>query len=585
LRATIDWSYDLLTPAEAALFRTLAVFAGGWTIEAAEAVMGGGTVHQSTFDLLHQLVNKSLVVVAGEEEMIRYRMLETLREYAREKLVAQGEEVTVCEQHAVYFLQLAEAARPLLYSAEQQVWYQRLIIEQSNFQAALEWWRVNENYSQVTQLGAALCWFWLRHGELREEMPHLEWALAAVNLNHATTPPAVRTKALYSVGTGASWSGDLSRARHLFEACLQVEEAPDAWFELSEVLGALANIAEWEGDYPRATRLTERYLALSRTYNFTQGVADSLARLGELARLQGDYAKAGQLLRESLALRKAVGTATGIVSTQGYLSMVVRELGDFVEAQQLLEEALQLSSALESKMFIAGVTTELGVVAQLRYDYEKANAHQQHALMLISELGFQAYRTLVLTRLGNLALIQNELESARAYFVESLEVCRQSGSQRSVAAGLEGLAGVAARCGRVHQAAHLCGAAAACRQKTGLVRPIEERAPYKQTITLARAALDDSQFDAAFSTGKTMALHDLVTQALGMAEHFASTGIASDPDGDAILAADAGSFTEQMLSAMPVDEASPRRLGMIGKELFEPAGALTTDDPIGEGGP
>ncbi|MEZ4865863.1 MAG: tetratricopeptide repeat protein [Caldilineaceae bacterium] len=514
LRATIDWSYDLLSPAEAALLRALAVFAGGWTLAAAEALADQGQGHSPTFELLHQLVNKSLVVVDHQSETTRYRLLETIREYARAKLVEQGEEAAVCDQHATYFLQLAEEARPLLYSAQQQQWYQRLIEEQNNFRVALHWWRANDNYVQVARLGAALCWFWLKHGELREEMPQLEWALAEVTHNHATTLPAIRTKALYSVGTGASWSGDFSRARQLFEACLQVEEVPTAWFELTEVLGALADIAEWEGEYLRATALTERYLMLSRAHNFTQGVADSLTNLGELTRLQGDYTRASQLLQESLVLRKTVGTATGIAATQGYLSMAVRELGDFPEAERLLAEALRLASALEDNMIVAGVTTELGVMAQLQYDYEKAKHYQQRALTLLKELGFQAYVALALTRLGNLALLQKELASAHAYYAESLDICRQIGNKRSLVAGLEGLAGVAVLSEHPRQAAHLLGAAEACRQAIGIARPIEERATYEQTVAIAHAALGALQFEAAYRTGQTTALDEVITQAL-----------------------------------------------------------------------
>jgi len=156
LRATLDWSYDLLSPAEAALLRGLAVFVGGWTVAAAEQVADSQQGHPSTFDLLHQLINKSLVVVDQRYETTRYGMLETIRQYALEKLVEQGEEATLREQHATYFLQLAEQAEPLFLTDQQPTWYQRLILEQSNFRAALHWWHTHHNYIQVARLGAAL---------------------------------------------------------------------------------------------------------------------------------------------------------------------------------------------------------------------------------------------------------------------------------------------------------------------------------------------------------------------------------------------------------------------------------------------
>ena len=231
LRATIEWSYDLLSPAEAALFRSLSVFVGGWTLTAAEQVVDEGQSHQPTFDLLHQLVNKSLVVVAVRGETTRYRMLETIRQYANEKLVEQSEEATVGAHHAAYFLQLAEQARPLLYSAQQQVWYQRLIIEQSNFRAALQRARAHNNYVQVARLSAALCWFWWKHGDMREEAHWSEWALIEVNRHRATTSSAVRAKALYSVGFGAHILGGYARAHTLYEEYLKIDSQPSSFID------------------------------------------------------------------------------------------------------------------------------------------------------------------------------------------------------------------------------------------------------------------------------------------------------------------------------------------------------------------
>lgn len=511
LRATLDWSYDLLSPAEAAFFRCLSVFAGGWTVAATEQVADPGQGHPPPFDLLYQLLNKSLVVIYHQDETTRYRMLETIRQYAREKLVEQGEEATACDRHATYFLRWAEQEEPLLPSAR-LVWYQSLILEQSNFRAALDWLRTSHNYVQVTRLGAALCWFWLDTGVLRAEMPRLEWALAEMDRARATTSPTMRAKALYVVGAGASWFGDFVRARNVLEEYLQIVEEPSSLFEFCHVLSSLAGILEWEGDYSGATSLRERCLALSRAHNDKEGEAEWMAQLGELLRLQGDYVRASHLLKESLALQKTVDTVIGVANIQGYLAIAVRELGDFLEAQRLLEESLQISCALEDKMVIAGVTTELGVVAQLLHDYAKANHYQQHALTLLNELGFHAYSALALTRLGNLALIQKELESAHAYFAESLGICRRIGNKRSLIAGLEGAAGVAALSERSLLAAHLLGAAEACRQAIGIARPIEERITYERTVEIVRTALGEAEFEAMCNVGRTIPLDDLISQ-------------------------------------------------------------------------
>lgn len=513
LRATLDWSYQLLQAEEQTLFARLGVFVGGFTVAAAEAVSQAVDVAQmNVVEALTALLDQSLlgqmVATAGER---RFTMLETIREYALEKLVERGEEAALRDRHAAYFLQLAEQVRPLLYSAQQHILYQRLILEQSNFRAALQWAYANHNYAQVARFGAALCWFWTKYGELREEMPRLEWALREIERQRATTLPALQAKALYSVAQGALWFGDFSRARRLFEECLQIEEELDSWFELSEILGPLAEILEWEGDYPRATVLAERYLALSRAHNFTQGVADALTSLGELLRLQGDYVRACQLLQESLALRKVVGTLLGVASTQGYLGIATRELGDFLEAQRLQEEALQLATTLGDKMLIAGITTELGVVAHLLHDYERAYQRQQRALTLLTELDFQAYVALALSRLGSLALSQAAGDKAHAYYVESLALAQRIGSKRSLTAALEGLAALAALNGQPTQAAHLLGTADATRASIGIARPIEERILYEQTVALVRTALGEAQFDEACLIGQAAPLNDVLT--------------------------------------------------------------------------
>ena len=189
LRATIDWSYQLLPPNAQILFARLSVFVGGFTLEAAEAVCRtAGTpslescatpldVLDGIATLLDQSLLRPLEDSAGPR---RFLMLETLREYAREKLAARGEEAALCDQHAAYFLALAEQGESYLLTAQH-------IVEQSNLRAALYWWHANDNYAQVARLGAALCWFWLKHGELQEEMPRLEWALAETERRRATT--------------------------------------------------------------------------------------------------------------------------------------------------------------------------------------------------------------------------------------------------------------------------------------------------------------------------------------------------------------------------------------------------------------
>ena len=522
LRATLDWSYQLLRPEEQILFARLSVFVGGFTLDAAEsvccardAVSPVAAGQQDFLDSIAALLDHSILRPVEETAGARrFVMLETMREYAHEKLVAYGEDTALSERHASHFLAFAEQAEPLLWSAQQHVWYRRLIAEQGNFRAALCWWRSSDSCAPVARLGAALCWFWLKHGDLREELPLLEWALAEIERRHAVTPPSVRVKALYSVACGVSWLGDTDRARSLLEQCLEVGEEWVSWSQSCAILSSLAEINGWDGNYSQALQLNERYLAVSRAHDYTQGVADALNQIGELLRLQGDYAQASQVLHESLVLRKAVGTVTGIAATQGYLGITLYELGELHEAQQLLMDSLQRGNALDDKMMVAGVLTELGVVAQLRSDYATAGQYQRDALALLDELGFQAHGALVRARLGNLALLQGDLASAHVHYQASLAISQQIGSKRSLLCALDGAAGMAVRSGRDVHAAQILGAAEVYRRHVGLARSRDENAIYAQTVALTRTALGAAQFEAEFGVGQQASLDDVITHAL-----------------------------------------------------------------------
>jgi predicted ATPase len=519
LRQAIYCSYMLLNERRQALFRALGVFVGGWTLEAAEQVADRSHEHSLTFALLHQLVNKSLVIAEKQGELTRYRMLETIRDYAREKLVEQGEEASVCEQHAAYFLQLAEQVHPLLFTTEQQVAYQRLIEEQNNFRAALHWWRTTNQYAGVARLSAALCWFWWKHGNLRTEAHWAEWALKAMACHDTKAPNAIRTKALYAVAFGTQCLGDWSRARILYEEYLQIASQPYAFIDFYAVLGELAAVFRMEGDYRQAKILEERRLAWSREHAFPNGVADALMQLGCHAHSQGDLMQARQLLQESLDLRKAVGAITGIAHTQAILGVVAYKQGNLAQSLQLLHETLELCRTLGDKHGTGWTFSDLGVVAQLQQAYEEATHYQHKALALARELGYQHMAALVLGRLGNLALIRNDGERARTYYLESLALYQQIGFPKSSAVGLEGLAGVAALNSRPRDAAYLLAVAETCHQKIGSVRPLEQQAIHERTVTIARTALGDAQFEAVYLHGRTTALDDAVLPVLTHPTH------------------------------------------------------------------
>jgi non-specific serine/threonine protein kinase len=372
LRALIDWSHDLLSEPERVLLRRLSVFVGGWTLEAAEGVCGDpegrrqkaeGSPARTTgeasgsqpvrlpsafcllpsdvLDLLLQLVNKSLVLAEEQGEVARYRLLDTIRQYARDKLLESGEAAALRERHWEWFVALAEEAEPELHGAEQAVWLERLETEHENLRAGLEW-SVAEEGERALRLGAALWRFWLMHGHLSEGRGWLERIIVCGE--HAT---------------------------HAFATVLHGA-------------GALACQQE---DLGTAGTLLERSVALWRTLGDDREVASSLVWLGRVPLGQGNHAVARALFEESLRLFREADDARGVARSLNNLGEVARDEGDYDRAAALYADSLELGRATEHQGIVAISLHNLGQVALHREDYRQAGALLQESLGLFQELG------------------------------------------------------------------------------------------------------------------------------------------------------------------------------------------------------
>ena len=333
LRATLDWSHDLLSAPERALFRRLAVFAGGWTLEAAEAVGAGrGAPAETVLDLLTRLVDRSLVEVDAAPVVARYRLLETVREYARERLAAGGEADAVRRRHARHFLALAEAAAPALTGGERGRWLQRLAADHDNLRAALSWcWAETAppgRRATGARLAAALEWFWSLRGHLSEGRDWLERAAAAAPAGRET-----RASAAHGAGTLAWLQGDYGAARAHLEASLAVWRARGDARRAAFALHGLGVIAFRQGDADGAQARHAESAALFRARADRSGTAWALNALGHLALERGDVAGAERCLEESLGLYRALGDAWGMAWSHGLLGEVAAARGDLSGAR------------------------------------------------------------------------------------------------------------------------------------------------------------------------------------------------------------------------------------------------------------
>ena len=356
LRAMIDWSYDLLDDAEKQLFARLSVFAGGWTLAAAE-VIGEGKVlaKDGVVYVLIALVEKSLMVV--NEDGDRYRLLETVRAYAKDRLAEAEDVETVGERHRDYFLALAEEAEPKLMGSEQAKWLSRLEQEHDNLRSALEWSLAGLGSTGGLRLCGALQRFWWTRGHISEGR---EWCARALAGAQAEELTPARAKALSAAGLLAYWQGDYTSARARHEECLAIRRQLGDRGGMGISLNNLGMVARSQGDHASARALYEECLAIKRELGDRWGLAATLNNLGNLAAAQGDYHASRTQLEESLAIQRELGDRGGIATALENLGSVAYDLGEPASARALHVESLTMRHELGDKL---GVVISLQVLA------------------------------------------------------------------------------------------------------------------------------------------------------------------------------------------------------------------------------
>ncbi len=337
LRATMDWSYALLSEPERALLRRLSVFAGGWTCEAAEAVCAGdGIEPYAVLDLLTQLVDKSLVVAEEQHRTVRYRMLETIRQYSREKLAEAGEETSTRDRHLACFLRLAEEAEPKLRGSECRATLQHLEEEHDNLHAALEWsLSPTRGDDAALRLSGGLAWFWWLRSHHDEGYRWLARALAA-----SPARSAVRMKALHGAGWLAYHRRDTATARALLDEGLGIARELHHQWSVAWSLHLLGRIAYFENDPVTARSYGEESLALAEAVGDGWLIAWALHLLGLAAYIAADYPTAWAYYARSLAIRRQLGYEEGIAILLQLMAFVALREGELGRACALLEEAL-----------------------------------------------------------------------------------------------------------------------------------------------------------------------------------------------------------------------------------------------------
>jgi predicted ATPase/DNA-binding winged helix-turn-helix (wHTH) protein len=365
LRSTIDWSYDLLREPERLFLQRLSVFAGGWTLAAAQEVCTGeGIKQRAVLDLLTSLADKSLVVPEQEDAQTRYRLLETVRQYARDRLEDSGGSAAVRVRHRDYYLALAEEADPKLRGAEQAEWLRRLEEEHENLRAGLAWSLDEAESKGGLRLCGALQRFWWTRGHFTEGR---QWCTRVLGKAGAEERTRERANALNAAGVLAFYQGDYPAARALDEESLAIRRELGDRRGISDSLNNLGTVAVEQGDHPTARALFEECLAIQRELGDRFGITVSLNNLGYVVLNQGDYPAARALHEESLAIGRELGNPHSISMALSNVGHVALDQGDYPAARALHEESLVIRRELGDRIGILYALEGLAaVVASLR---------------------------------------------------------------------------------------------------------------------------------------------------------------------------------------------------------------------------
>jgi predicted ATPase/DNA-binding CsgD family transcriptional regulator len=486
LKGALDWSHELLFEPEKVLFRRLSVFAGGWTLRTAETVASGDGVEEGEILDLHSgLVDKSLVLAEEHEgASVRYRMLEPVKQYAREKLEEAGESGTIRRRHADFLLALAARARPELRGPEDKKWLERLESEHDNMRAALSFALESEEEELALRMAGTLGTFWYMHSHSDEGRKWLEAALA----RDKRAPAVVRIMALEAL----YWL------------------AHDRW------------------DHDRAEVIAREAMELSADEEIEDSLAASLRIMSAgPAWVRGDYRRGRDLLGESLEISREAGDRVLIAEALLQLAATAWGMGDTERGKEIYEEGIILCREAGYTFRLPDFLFSLGYQLLLEGDYERGAALNEEAVAICREHGYKRSLNFALDNLGWATLLQGDHARATSFYEESLAVSKELGDKACASESLDGLACIAGDTGEPARAARLFGAAEAMRDTLSeavvFQHTPEEAAWREPSRARARSRLGETAWEDKLSEGRAMGLKEAIEYAISPEKPSATT--------------------------------------------------------------
>ncbi len=504
LRGTVAWSDRLLDEDARRVFAHFAVFAGGADADAMVAVCGDDAPRH-----LETLVAHSLLTVASDGAAApRYRMLETIREYAAERLVVHGDEATTRERHAAHFLALAEVARPHLGGRGQTSWITRITGELENIRAALRWARDTGATATSLRFAVALRSYWRDRGHLREGAA---WTQAVLGASEGLGPEwsRLRAEALVSAGTLVFEQSDYAGAQTLLTEARTLARAVGADDVTADALSFLGRIAVDRGDPVQARVLLDECLALNRTLERTAAAATNLDTLAGIAMRAGEYSRALALAEEALTYRRTLGNEAEIAGALMLLARIGNAMDDVAHTVAYAREGVAIHRRLATVMALPRALCIYGDNLRALRRYDEAALLYDEAITLAREMGSPRVELWgVMARADGQQAMGNYVAAA-ASFARGIAVARQLASQQPFAPGLEAIGLFAYTLGQHTEAATFLNAAMALQHAMGMAR----RAETARAIDAVRQTLGDDAFTAAWNAGSAMPLEDAVARA------------------------------------------------------------------------
>jgi predicted ATPase/DNA-binding winged helix-turn-helix (wHTH) protein len=472
LRNTVDWSHGLLNAAEQKLFRRSSVFAGGCTMEAVEAVCNTSyDLGIDLFDGLSSLVDKNLIQRTDRSDSeARFTMLETIREYAIERLIASGEEKATRRAHAAYCLVLAEEGNPELAPAERALWLSRCDLEIDNFRSALDSLFATEDLDWALRLCMALFRFWDMREHLAEGCSRLERVLQLAGDGYAQ-----------------------QRAR------------------IGIFVGALSTAL---GDFSAAKRFCEQSLLLYQELNDQRGIAASLNAFGIGARDCGDYETAQKYFERTLEYWRCLPDSVETARCLHNLANVAKARGDYSRAQLALREAADIFERVQDRSGAAWSINQQGDIAQEQGDLNLAENYYRRALQAFREAGDRWGCARSMADLGYVSCERKQYVAAHEAYCEALEVFAELGHKRGMARALEGLACLAAEQGQATRALKLAGAAEHLRRLISVRLPQAEQSRIDENLSPAWDSLSENDGKQAWAEGSAMSIEHAIQYSL-----------------------------------------------------------------------